>query len=91
MNNAELDKQAAIDFNAFLDSLNIKYAEYLKAHKNIENNNIRFYFVTMPSTVPPSIRLRYGSRTGLDENIKNEVIDKYKELYGSSADFQTIS
>jgi hypothetical protein len=39
---------------------------------------------------PPAIRLRYLQSSNLDEEIKQKVISKYKELFGEYADYQII-
>lgn len=82
------DEENGKSFEAFLDQINEQHKEYFNIRG--DNNTITHYFPLLRSGRPPAIRLRYIQPYNLDEELKQKVISKYKELFGEYADYQII-
>ena len=75
-------------FEAFLREINEQYKDYFESRPS--RNTITHYFSLLRSRRPPAIRLRYVQPSNLDGDIRQEVITKYKVLFGEYADYQII-
>jgi hypothetical protein len=78
------DEENGRKFGTFLQEINEQYKDYFG------DKVITHYFPLLMSGRPPAIRLRYLQSSNLDEEIKQKVISKYKELFGEYADYQII-
>lgn len=83
------DEEKGEAFETFLNEINNEYKSYFDS-RNDERKTITHYFLLLRSGRPPAIRLRYAQPTNLNEEIKQKVIMKYKELFGEYADYQII-
>ena len=79
------DEKKLIRFYTELNKIEELHHDYFK-EKGIEE-----YFSLLSNKVPPAVRLRYLEHSSLDENIKDEVIKKYREIFGKDSDYQVIS
>jgi len=82
------NEEKGIAFKAFLDEIDLEYEDYFK--KQSKRTTVRYFFDLLESGIPPAIRLRYLELSELDEGIKIEVVNKYKELFGEYSDYQII-
>ena len=85
----EQDKKNGVIFDAILEQSNNENKEYFNRRTD-RYTDIRECFALVTNWMPPYYRLRYVAQSNLDETIKNDVIRKYKELFGAYADFQEI-
>ena len=82
------DEEKGIAFKTFLNGINLDYKDYFNKHS--KRKIILDFFGLLEEKRPPAIRLRYLQLTKLNEEIKLEVINKYKELFGEYADYKII-
>ena len=83
------DDENGVAFETFLEEINKEYKEYFD-NRTDRYKNIKECFSLLSNWRPPYYRLRYVSQSNLDNLIKLDVINKYKELFGDNSDYQTI-
>jgi hypothetical protein len=81
------DEESGRTFETFLQEINGQYKDYFSLNGN---KVITDYFPLVISGRPPSVRLRYVQMSNLNEEIKQKVVSKYKELFAEYADYQII-
>src|SRR5438045_3068658 len=80
----EKDKSNGIKFKSFLSDINTKYESYFKSRED-GKNSIEDFFILWTDKIPPAFCLIYTNYLSLDSIIKNEVVNKYKEIFGEYA------
>ncbi len=83
------DEENRRTFQTFLEQVNKDYKSYFQKVGD-KRDSIGWYFSLVTNSRPPAIRLRYIRQHDLSEEIKSKVINKYRDLFGESADYQVI-
>jgi hypothetical protein len=78
------DEKKYKEFHAFVKQIEADNKSYFK------DKTLNSYYAYWSGKVPPAIRLRYISSSKLDEKIKTKIEEKYKEIFGDTADLQDL-
>ena len=85
----ELDKANGVKFDDILEKINNENKEYFNSRTD-SYIHIKDCFSLLTNSTPPYYRLRYIAQSKLNETIKTLVVNEYKKLFGTYADFQEI-
>lgn len=83
------DEENGAAFDTFLDKVYTDNKQYFDSRSD-RYNHLNTCFTLLSNKRPPYYRLRYVELSKLDDTIKNEVVNKYNELFGEYADYQII-
>lgn len=83
-----LGKIKGDEFNDFLLEVALENKEYFD--KRGFKQQMDYCFTTIHNTHDPYYHLRYHIGTNLDNLIKATVVNKYKEIFQSTADYKEL-
>lgn len=87
----EDDERKEREFKNYLNEIDKKYHDRLREWNGAKS--ILNHFGLYSTRRPPAIRLRFSPHPDTDseiQDIKEEVVSKYKEIFGDYADYQEL-